>query len=48
MRNMSTSHPFFAKNRLQNDSELTVVGEKEWGRNLKMILKYLVLRYGMG
>ena len=35
----------FAKNRLQKDNELTVLGEKEWGRNPKMILKYLVLKF---
>jgi hypothetical protein len=34
----------FGKHRLQDDSELLVVGEKEWGRNPKMILKYMVLR----
>ena len=36
----------FKTGRMQNDDELVVIGEKEWGRNPKAILKYLVLRYG--
>jgi hypothetical protein len=34
------------QHRFQDDDELMVVGKKEWGRNPKMILKYLLLRYG--
>jgi hypothetical protein len=36
----------FKTGRFQKDDELVVMGEKEWGRNPKMILKYLALRYG--
>jgi hypothetical protein len=36
----------FKSDRMQNDDELVVLGKKEWGRNPKAILKYLVLRYG--
>jgi len=36
----------FKTGRMQNDDELVVIGEREWGRNPKAILKYLVLRYG--
>jgi hypothetical protein len=36
----------FERDRFQGDDELVVSGEKEWGSNPKMILKYLVLRYG--
>ena len=35
----------FKTGRMQNDDELVVLGEKEWGSNPKAILKYLVLRY---
>jgi hypothetical protein len=33
------------RGRMQNDSELTVAGEKTWGRDARTILKCLVLRY---
>jgi hypothetical protein len=36
----------FGKGRFQRDDELVILGEKEWGNNPKMILKYLVFRYG--
>ena len=36
----------FSNGRFQGDDELVLIGEKEWGTNLKAILKYLVLRYG--
>jgi hypothetical protein len=36
----------FAKRGFQGDDELVVLGEKEWGSNPKMIMKYLLLRYG--
>jgi len=36
----------FKAGRLQNDDELAVIGEKEWGTNSKAIIKYLGLRYG--
>jgi len=36
----------FKTGRMQSDDELVVIGEKEWGRNPKAILKYLVLLYG--
>ena len=36
----------FEKARFQRDDELVVIGEKQWGRDPKAILKYLVLRYG--
>ena len=34
------------KRGMQGDSDLVVVGVKEWGSNPKTILKYLLLRYG--
>jgi len=37
----------FKTKRLQTDDELTVIGEKEWGRNPKMLLKYMALRAGL-
>lgn len=37
----------FKNKRLQTDDELTVIGEKEWGRNPKMLLKYIFLRTGL-
>ncbi len=36
----------FSKKRLQNDSELVILADKEWGRDIKTLLKYLVLRIG--
>ncbi len=33
--------------KLQDNDELVVIGETEWGWNVKMILKYLVLRTGL-
>ena len=36
----------FKTDRMQEDDELIVRGRKEWGRNPKAVLKYLVLRYG--
>jgi len=36
----------FKSDKLQNDSQLAVIGPKEWGSKPKAILKYLVLRYG--
>lgn len=30
--------------RMQNDTELAIIAEKDWGRDLKPILKYLYLR----
>jgi hypothetical protein len=35
----------FRANRLQRDDELMIRAEKEWGGNLKTILKYQALRY---
>ena len=35
----------FEKNGLQDNRELMVLGEKDWGTNPKIILKYLLLRY---
>ena len=35
----------FEKRALQDDSELVVMGEKEWGSNPKTIMKYLLLKY---
>jgi hypothetical protein len=35
----------FEKKTLQHDDDFVVIGEKEWGTNPKMILKYLYLRY---
>jgi hypothetical protein len=36
----------FKAGQMQKDDELVVIGEKEWGRSPKQILKYLALRYG--
>ena len=33
--------------RLQTDNELTVYGEIEWGNNIKMLLKYILFRFGI-
>jgi hypothetical protein len=38
----------FKTERLQGDDEMTVIGDREWGRNPKILLKYLMLRYGNG
>lgn len=35
----------FEKNGLQDSRELMLFGEKDWGTNPKIILKYLLLRY---
>jgi hypothetical protein len=35
----------FEKERLQRDDELVILGEKEWGRDFKTLLKYFYLRY---
>ncbi len=35
----------FSTKSFQDDSNLVVVGEKKWGKNLKSIVKYLILRY---
>lgn len=35
----------FKKGTLQNDGELSILGEKQWGTNVKGIMKYLYLRY---
>jgi hypothetical protein len=39
-----TSYDFKSKG-FQGDDELVVIGEKTWGRDLKILMKYLVLRY---
>jgi hypothetical protein len=36
----------FKTNAFQGDDDLVVHGEKTWGSNAKIILKYLMLRYG--
>ncbi len=33
------------RNRLQNDDELAIPGEKQWGTIVKGITKYFYLRY---
>ncbi len=38
----------FKKNELQDNRDLMVWGEKDWGKNPKVILKYLLLRYVIG
>jgi hypothetical protein len=35
----------FGTSRFQDDADLVVIGEREWGTNPKMMLKYLYLRY---
>jgi hypothetical protein len=35
----------FKTGRLQEDNELVVKGEREWGRDLKTLIKYFYLRY---
>jgi hypothetical protein len=42
-----TSYDFKSKG-FQADDELVVIGEKTWGRDLKSLMKYLVLRYYRG
>jgi hypothetical protein len=37
----------FKSGKMQGNDELVVIGEKEWGGNPKMWLKYLVLRTGL-
>lgn len=37
----------FKTKRLQTDDELTVIGDTHWGRNPKMLLKYMVLKTGL-
>lgn len=39
------SYDFDKKTLQDDDDDLVVIGEKEWGTNPKMILKYLYLRY---
>lgn len=36
----------FKSGKLQNDFQLAVIGQKEWGSKLKPILKYQAMRYG--
>jgi hypothetical protein len=38
----------FKKKALQSDNDLTVIGEKTWGYNVKAIMKYVVLRFKYG
>lgn len=35
----------FKTKEFQNDDALVVIGEKTWGRDFKMLMKYLVLRF---
>lgn len=35
----------FKTKGFQDDDELVLIGEKTWGRDLKILMKYLVLRY---
>ena len=35
----------FEKGGFQGDDELVVIGEREWGRDLKTLMKYFYLRY---
>jgi hypothetical protein len=35
----------FRTSKFQDDADLVVIGEREWGTNPKMMLKYLYLRY---
>ncbi len=37
----------FKTKMLQTDDELTVIGDTQWGRNPKMLLKYMALRAGL-
>jgi hypothetical protein len=37
----------YKSGKMQGNDELVVIGEKEWGWNPKMWLKYLVLRTGL-
>jgi hypothetical protein len=37
----------FKTGKLQENDELVLIGEKEWGWNAKMWLKYVVLRNGL-
>ncbi len=38
------SYDFNAKS-FQDDNNLVIIGEKKWGNNLKIIMKYLTLRF---
>jgi hypothetical protein len=35
----------FSTDRFQKDDELVVIGEREWGRDLKTLMKYFYVRY---
>jgi hypothetical protein len=35
----------FNDNRMQGGDELVVIGEREWGWDLKTLMKYFYLRY---
>ena len=37
----------FKTNAFQEDDNLVVKGEKDWGNNYKIIFKYLMMRYGL-
>jgi hypothetical protein len=38
----------FKTKGFQSDDALVVIGEKTWGRDFKMLMKYLVLRFWKG
>ena len=45
--NVAVTSYDYKTGKLQANDDLVVIGEKEWGWNAKMILKYLVIRLGL-